>query len=303
MKKILLVASVFVAGICYGLETYFTMENDCFCTHSDNDFSHGTGLEVINDLFHYKIGQNMYTPGDLRKTEHIKGDRPYAGMLYGGVGYEFFRDPESPWSHYGELDFGVIGPGAMCKDTQTAIHKLLNCRQPMGWDHQLHNEFVVNGQWWTKYNWYLCDYVALVPRVGVLAGTIQDAIEGGCDLKIGWNMKQYRSSGDKESGNTMMFSAGNPSAKPWYEKLSCWIYAGIDERYYLYNHLLEGSMFNHKDDDLAVSIEHFVPEFRYGVVVRYDRFYFTYYACMRGDEYKGQKRAPDYGGFCVGWTW
>ena len=285
----------------HALETYLTMENDTFIVKNDADYSHGTGLEVVDDLFHYKLGQNMYTPNDLRLKHHVKGDRPYAGMLYGGVGYEFFKDPQSYWSHYGELDFGVIGPGAMCKDTQTAIHKILGCRKPQGWDDQLHNEFVVNAQWWTKYNWYLCDYVALVPRTGILAGTVQDATEVGCDLKIGWNMKSRKSVGDKESGNSIMFSAGKPSA--WYEKLSCWVYAGIDERYYLYNHLLEGSFFTNKDKDLSVNIEHFVPEFRFGVVVRYDNFYFSYYGIRRGDEYKHQKNAPDYGGICIGWVW
>lgn len=31
--------------------------------------------------------------------------------------------------------------------------------------------------------------MAIVPRAGVFAGTVQDAAEVGCDLKIGWNMK------------------------------------------------------------------------------------------------------------------
>ena len=302
MKSLLFIAALLVAGMSYGLETYLTLENDTFITHADNDYTHGTGLEVIDDLFHYKLGQNMYAPSDLTKSYHIKGDRPYCGMLYGGVGYEFFKDPESPWTHYAELDMGIIGPGAMCKDTQTAIHKLLGCRKPMGWDNQLHNEFVVNGQWWTKYNWYLCDYVALVPRAGLLVGTVQDAAEVGCDLKVGWNMRRYASSGDKESGNTIMFSAPS-GASSWYDKLSAWIFAGVGERYYLYNHILEGSLFNNKDDPLGVSIERFVSEFRFGVVAKYDRFYFGYYGVLRTDEFKHQKNAPNYGGICVGWTW
>lgn len=302
MKKILVTALLVLSGTVFGLETYLTMENDTFVKRSDDDFTHGTGLEAIEGLWHFKLGQNMYAPGDLKKTEHIVGDRPYAGMIYGGVGYEFFKDPESAWTHYGELDFGMIGPAAMCKDTQTMIHKLLNCRKPMGWDNQLHNEFVVNGQWWTKYNWFLCDYVALVPRVGVLAGTIQDAAETGCDLKIGWNMRNYSSSGDKESGNTIMFSA--PKRNPaWYDKLSAWLYAGVGERYYLYNHILEGTLFGHRDDELGVDLERFVSEFRYGVVLKYDRFYFSYYGVMRTHEFRGQKRSPDYGGICVGWVW
>ena len=60
----------------------------------------------------------------------------------------------------------------MSRYSQEIIHKLLDCREPKGWDNQLHNEFVVNAQWWTKYNWYLCEYAALVPRIGILAGTV-----------------------------------------------------------------------------------------------------------------------------------
>ena len=74
------------------------------------------------------------------------------------------------------------------------------------------------------------------------------------------------------------------------------------ERYYLYNHILEGSMFGSRDKDLKVDIERFVTEFRVGAVVRYDRFFATYYAIFRTDEYKNQKDRPDYGGICIGWT-
>lgn len=77
----------------------------------------------------------MYAPSDLRRKDHIKGDRPYCGMIYGGVGYEFFKDPWSAWTHYGELDFGMIGPAAGCKQTQKFIHKILHCRDPQGWDN------------------------------------------------------------------------------------------------------------------------------------------------------------------------
>ena len=89
----------------------------------------------------------------------------------------------------------------------------------------------------------------------------------------------------------------------WYDKLSAWLYAGVGERYYLYNHILEGTLFGHRDDELGVDLERFVSEFRYGVVLKYDRFYFSYYGVMRTHEFRGQKRSPDYGGLCVGWVW
>ena len=62
-------------------------------------------------------------------------------------------------------------------------------------------------------------------------------------------------------------------------------------------------MFGHRDDDLKVDIERFVTEMRVGFVLRYDRFYATYYAIFRTDEYKHQKKSPDYAGIGIGYTW
>lgn len=301
-----IVALVFAATfgvVAVAAQLNFTLENDCFLPdkslgRGDHDYTHGTGIEFIDDNFvHYKLGQNMYAPSDLKRSDHIVGDRPYAGIIYGGVGYEFFRDPTSAWTHYGELDFGMIGPAAFAGHTQRFIHRVLNCRDPKGWHNQLHNEFVVNGQWWTKYNWYLCDYVALVPRAGVLAGTIQDAAEVGCDLKIGWNLRN-------DVGNSLMFSSSSSAKhKSFFDKLCVYVYAGADERYYLYNHFLEGSFIRDKDRDqhLDVDIERFVGEIQCGACVKYERFVIRYYMIFRQKEFEHQKHSPNYAGLSFGW--
>ena len=297
MKKLLGLLVCLITVSAFGLETRLTMENDTFLKNADNDYTHGTKFEVIDDSgLHFMIEQNMYAPSDLKKSEHIKGDRPYCGMLIGGIGYEFFQDPESPWTHYGELDFGMIGPAAGCKWTQKTIHKWLGCKDPKGWDNQLHNEFVVNGQWWTKYNYYVTDWMAFVPKAGIGVGTIQDFGEVGCDLKLGYNLRKTQS-----APNDIMFSA--PSGLSWKDKLAAYAFCGVSERYYLYNHILEGSMFGHKDDGLDVNIEPFVTEFRVGFVLEYDRFFASYYAVFRTDEFEHQPNRPDYGGISVGWSW
>lgn len=271
------------------------MENDTFLKKDDSDYTHGTKFEVVDQErgLHYLIQQTMYAPPNLRLKHHVKGDRPYAGVLLGGVGYEFLRDPQSPWSHYGELDFGVLGPSAGGKETQTFIHKLLNCRKPEGWDDQLHDEPILNAQWWTRYSWYLSEWAVFVPKVGVAAGNLQDFGEIGCDLKVGWNI-------ERPTDNGMIFSA--PDKLSWKEKLSAYAFAGVSERYYVYNHVLQGSMFNHKDDDLKVGMERWVTEFRVGLVFKYDRFFATYYAIFRTDEYKKQEKSPDFGGIGIGWS-
>lgn len=298
-NKIKIASILSLICLCaWPMESYFTMENDTFLRKDDSDYTHGTRLDLINNdtLFHYMIQQTMYAPPDLRNKHHVPGERPYAGMLIGGVGYEFFQDQQSPWTHYGELDFGMIGPAAGCKDTQTAIHKLLGCRKPQGWDDQLHNEIVLNAQWWTKYNWFISDYVAIVPFGGAAVGNIQDFVEGGAQLKIGYNI-------GRTVNNEILFSAPAPRGNWTWKKLSAYAYVGASERFYLYNHILEGSMFHNRDDDLSVDIERFVTEMRAGFVLKYDRFFTTYYAVFRTDEYKHQEKSPDFGGIGVGWTW
>lgn len=302
----LLVFLLAIAGVVRtsASQMQLTLENDCFLPDKslgkgDHDYTHGTGFEYIdNNFFHYKVGQNIYAPSDLRRKDHINGDRPYAGIIYGGIGYEFFRDYDPNWTHYGELDFGMIGPAAFAGHTQKFIHKILNCRDPQGWHNQLHNEFVVNAQWWEKYNWHFCDYAALVPRVGVLAGTVQDAIEVGCDLKVGWNLKN-------DVGNNNMFSAAPNKWHSWLDDLQAYIYVGVDERYYLYNHFLEGSFIRSKDRDqhLDVKIEPFVGEVQCGACIKFKSFIARYYMVFRQDEFKDQKHSPNYAGLSFGWCW
>lgn len=299
MKTKLILTCVILINTVYGNMISLTLENDTFkMPSSDDDYTHGTTFEYVDDSFmHYKFQQNMYAPSDLKRKDHIKGDRPYAGMLIGSAGYDFFRDFNPFWTHYGEVNFGMIGPAAFAGHTQRMVHRILGCRKPEGWHNQLHNEFVVNVQWWEKYNWYLCDYVALVPRAGVLAGTIQDAIEAGCDLKVGWNLKN-------DSGNSMMFSApSNPSKKSFFDKLGAWTYIGADERYYLYNHILEGSFIRNRDKGLDVPIEPFVGELQWGMCLQYENFTARYYMCVRQHEYKHQKHSPNYAGLSFSWSW
>ena len=56
-------------------------------------------------------------------------------------------------------------------------------------------------------------------------------------------------------------------------------------------------------DGLTVDIERFVTELRAGAVIRYARFFATFYAVVRTDEYRHERHKPAYGGIGVGWNW
>lgn len=281
----------------YADRAFLTLENDCLFVREDNGYTHGTGLTyVYDDLWMFRLQQNMYTPEDITAEEHIKGDRPYAGWLGAEVGREMFKDAESPWTHYLAVNFGMVGPSAHAGDVQKFIHRIRGVREPKGWDNQLADEFCVNFQWWTKYNWFICDYVAVIPRVGVQVGTLQDSAEIGVDLKIGWHLR-------KDVGNNRMFSASAPDKGSFWDNVSIYVFAGPDCQYWLYNHMLEGSLFNSNDDELGVHIHPFVGEFQFGAGIDVYNFFARYYATIRGHEFDGQSYSSDYGGLVIGWSW
>ena len=43
----------------------------------------------------YRLGQQMYTPEDIKVEALIKDDRPYAGLLFGGISLLSEREPVS----------------------------------------------------------------------------------------------------------------------------------------------------------------------------------------------------------------
>ena len=86
------------------------------------------------------VGQAMYTPSDKTRTDVILNDRPYAGWLYLGLGWNA-RD--ALHLNTVELDVGVVGPASMAQQSQNFIHDLRSLDRFAGWDNQLHNELGV----------------------------------------------------------------------------------------------------------------------------------------------------------------
>lgn len=89
----------------------------------------------------WSVAQRLFTPTDLAATEVVEGDLPYSGLLYGTLttGSQS-RDRLDAFS----LTAGVVGPLALGKEVQTAVHRAIGSEIPQGWDNQLDNEPLVN---------------------------------------------------------------------------------------------------------------------------------------------------------------
>ena len=76
----------------------------------------------------FAVGQSMFAPQDLTRTDLIVNDRPYAGWLYGSVGV--VSDTGKTLDN-AMLTVGVIGPWSLAENTQKFVHKkIFFCCKP-----------------------------------------------------------------------------------------------------------------------------------------------------------------------------
>lgn len=94
-------------------------------------------LDSSKSNFGLSIGHQMYTPNDIRRTDLIIDDRPYAAWLYVGFSAHF---QNSAQSHALELDVGIIGAEAVGSEVQNKFHRAIGTYEAEGWANQLATE-------------------------------------------------------------------------------------------------------------------------------------------------------------------
>lgn len=83
----------------------------------------------------YSIGQTMYTPRDITRSDPQPSDRPWGGFLFTSVTAHAYRENEFRAT---EVKVGVTGKYSFAEDAQKFVHKYItNSSPPMGWDQQL----------------------------------------------------------------------------------------------------------------------------------------------------------------------
>lgn len=145
-----------------------------------------------------KFGQSLYTPRDPARTDLVRDDRPYAGLLY--VGMSWNRRTHDARQNTEMLDtreitLGVIGPMALGRQTQNLVHDAIGADRFLGWDNQLKNEPALQLALDRKYRDHRSDG-AIVPgfsadtirSLGLRLGPIETSASVGVEGRIGWNL-------------------------------------------------------------------------------------------------------------------
>lgn len=232
MFRLLLVLCFFLSG-CTILS--INLENDVV-GHTDNNYTNGFNLKtafkpkhapkflesipVIRlsdsdpvDTTRYVIGlrQDMYTPDDLKATEVVKDENPYAGTLT--------IDTERIVASYTKrlstkIRAGTSGPPSLAGKTQIFVHDTMTDlgrkqTHPAGWDNQIEAEPLLNLDFQRdeehfRVRNYGLDFTSQ-SQVLLRLGNINTDIIGKIGIRIGHNLP-YLNNENEEAFSVFAFS-------------------------------------------------------------------------------------------------
>lgn len=164
----------------------------------DPGFWNDAGAASATQNVVVRFGQAMYTPEDKTRTDLIRDDRPYAGLLYLGLAWNRRIQPQD--AHYQMLDtreltLGVIGPLSLAEQAQDLVHDLRGIDRFNGWNNQLHNEPALQVAWERKFRQDLGDAAVqtgwgtdAIGSYALRLGNIETAASAGFELRAGWSI-------------------------------------------------------------------------------------------------------------------
>lgn len=188
------------------------------------------------------IGQNIYTPSDIERSDPQIFDRPWGGWLFAGTGLSLF---DGPRHRSVEIKLGVVGPASMAEQVQRGIHKLIDDDDPAGWRNQLRPRLGVQASYMLTHRWNDAD-LALLPRwAGVhghvrgTLGTVKTLGAVGLTLVAG---ERDRVFGAPDEGDYLAadFSKRDPSRIPFLFGSRLTLFLQAQWAAVAYNHFITG---------------------------------------------------------------
>lgn len=195
-------------------------ENDAFASKDDRHYTQGANLSYLSGnitpggawdqpfnrldewlpilegtgahqrKIQWSVGQSIFTPEDLRRSNPDPTDRPYAGWLY--TGGDLLQDQDGRALEDLELLLGMVGPGSLAGEAQNAWHSSNGFGEVHGWSRQLHTEpgLVLSYERKWRFEQPLPANLAVdaVPELGASLGNVLTYGEAGGILRFGQNL-------------------------------------------------------------------------------------------------------------------
>lgn len=250
------------------------------------------------------LGQQMYTPDEryIDRTDIVEEDRPYAGWLYLGFGYQV--------SNFNRLDttvfnIGVVGPSSRADDAQDAVHDARGFEKYQGWDNQLRDELGLQWLYTRKHKFYQPIDVGklgydVIGQWGGSLGNVATYLETGAEFRFGWRLpKDFGTSSASPGGD-------NSSPGSRFDSRVRNIFLGglhgfvaVNGRWVLHDITLDGNTFS---DSHSVDKEPLVGSAVVGVAMTIYRLKLSFSRRFVTDEFKGQEDSKGYGTVSLSYT-
>lgn len=242
----------------------------------------------------YSLGQNLYTPQDITLATSQPADRPWAAYLYGSVGItEGTREQVNDL----ELSVGWVGPGALGEPTQKLVHRLVEARNPKGWDNQLDDEPIINVSFQRRWPTFVemplhKSQITLAPHTGVALGNARTHAAAGLTLR--WDSDK-----DAVVDNPVRVRPSLPGTGYFQGEAHpvLTLFLGSEARAVARDIFLDGNTF---ESSPHVNKRPLVADMQAGALLTYKRVQLGYTAVYRTPEFDGQRNGQVFGAITLG---
>ena len=238
----------------------------------------------------FAIGQNMFTPSNIDKSEFIENDFLYAGWLYGLIGIT--SDMGSKFDNVA-LAVGVIGPSSKAEQSQKFVHDVTGANDPKGWDNQLKDEFGINLAYERRWreifaaNPFAHTSFDVMPHIGINLGNVATDASIGATFRFGKDLPA-----DYGPPRIRPFLFGSDFFIPT-QKISGYVFSIVEARAVGHNIFLDGNTFG---DGPKLDKRTFVKSAQVGAALVYKDSRLSYSHVFMSKEFKGQKGTTQFGG-------
>jgi lipid A 3-O-deacylase len=245
----------------------------------------------------FTLGQAMFTPKDRTRTDLILDDRPYAGWLYLGFGY----NARNTWQMETlEANIGMVGPASLGQHAQNVIHDIRRIPRFAGWSNQLHNELGLQLVYERKHKWFQNPISAgfdydVITHGGASIGNVLTYLNGGAEFRVGWNIPDdFGTSPIRPAGDN---NAPHPRSQPFdTRRAGLHAFVSLDGRLVARNIFLDGNTFG---DSHSVKKKGAVADASVGIAGSYAGVKLAFSRVFRTREFTLQKKAPNFGSITV----
>ncbi|WP_249975999.1 lipid A deacylase LpxR family protein [Vreelandella olivaria] len=286
------------------------LENDGLASRDDGHFTSGFELNwafeprdeswmqrfaialpdgLINqaDSVAFRVVHQIYTPDNIERRRLIEEDRPYAGLVYGGM--SLYEDvPVGPWTQATDLhvDIGLVGPSSLADSIQREVHRVTESDRPRGWGNQLGDEPLVNltlrRQWWHDLP-LAGKQFSHGPSLGAALGNLYTYASAGYSVRWG---------DDADGIPTLTPNPGSRHLMTGTRGWQWYVFANVDGYFMAQNLTLDGNTFSNSH---SVDRKEWVGDMSAGLAIAWDKWQVTYAAVQRTREFDGQDEQDKFG--------